>query len=70
MPETTYYAERRSGGTRLLSPDEVADVLAISPRGVRLLAERHELPAVKVGKLWRIHPADLATYIGRPEPTP
>jgi excisionase family DNA binding protein len=49
---------------RLLTPDEVAEVLAISPRGVLRLAERGELRAIRVGeRRLRVAPDDLRAYI-------
>lgn len=48
----------------LLSTEEVARRLGVDPVTVRRLAQRGELPAVRVGKQWRFdadripHPAE------------
>lgn len=47
---------------RLLDSDEAAEVLNTSPRHVRALTERGELPVVKVGRLNRYLPDDLLTF--------
>jgi excisionase family DNA binding protein len=46
-----------------MSIDEVAEVLAISPRGVYRLIGRGDLVAVKVGSCTRIEPQELRAYI-------
>jgi excisionase family DNA binding protein len=48
---------------RLLSIEDVADVLRISQRGVYRLIGRGELPTVKIGGLTRIEPQQLKSYI-------
>ena len=53
--------KKRQGGlvtdwTRLpitLTTREVANILRVSDRTVQLLADKGELPAVRVGKRWR-----------------
>lgn len=53
-------------GEPLLTPKQVAETLAISPRGVRRLAERGDIVAFRVGqKHLRIAPSDLAAYLER-----
>jgi excisionase family DNA binding protein len=47
----------------LLSVDEVAQVLAISARGVFRLMGRGDLVAVKVGSSTRVEPEELRRYI-------
>jgi excisionase family DNA binding protein len=42
-----------------LSVDECAALLAVDHKTIRRLIEREKLPALKVGRLWRINPADL-----------
>lgn len=44
---------------RLLSTDEVAELLAVSPKTVRRWIAEGELPAVKLQRLWRVRSADL-----------
>jgi excisionase family DNA binding protein len=61
---TQTYAETRM--PKLLSFEEVADVLGISPRSAYRLVERGHLAAVRVGlKRLRVDAAELAAYIDR-----
>jgi excisionase family DNA binding protein len=47
----------------LMSIDHVAEVLAISARGVYRLMNRGELLAIKVGGCTRVEPEELRRYI-------
>ncbi|MGH3261915.1 MAG: helix-turn-helix domain-containing protein [Trebonia sp.] len=47
----------------LLTVDQVADQLGTTPRHIRELRARRELPAVMVGRLVRFDPADIAAYV-------
>jgi excisionase family DNA binding protein len=49
---------------RLMSPIEVARVLAVSPATVRRLIRDGDLRAVRVGGQHRVRPAELAAYTG------
>ncbi len=42
-----------------LSPDEVAELLGLSLRTVMRRIDDGTIPAVKVGRLWRVQRADL-----------
>jgi excisionase family DNA binding protein len=55
---TSYAAERR-----VLTREQVANVLAVSPRTVARLVERGELPVVHVGRLARFRPADVEALL-------
>lgn len=48
---------------RLLRPDEAAEVLGVSLKTVRRRIETGALPAVRDGRLIRVHPNDLERYI-------
>lgn len=48
--------------TRLLTLDEVANALRVHRESVRRLILAGELPAFRVGHLWRIRESDLAAY--------
>jgi len=51
---------------RLLTRDEVAAQLCVSPRTVaRLALESGELPYVRIGRLARFRPADVEALIER-----
>lgn len=47
----------------LMSIDDVAEVLAISARGVYRLMNRGELVPIKVGGCTRVEPEELRRYI-------
>lgn len=47
----------------LLDVQEVAARLRINPRTVLRMADRGELPGVKVARRWRFHSSDLDTYL-------
>lgn len=47
----------------LLTPEEAAERIAVSPRTLRDWLRAGELRGVKVGKLWRVRPADLEAFI-------
>ncbi len=52
-------------GERLLSYEEVAEILGCTPRMVRKLIETRQLDHVKVGRLVRIESAAIERYIDR-----
>ena len=64
-PRTLYEAERPASLAPLLDYEDTAAILKSSPRSVRRRVELGEIPIVRVGRLVRIHPADLSAYIDR-----
>ena len=50
---------------KLLSVKEVSEILGCTDWLTRQLIYRGELVSTKVGRLERIHPADLARYLKR-----
>lgn len=48
---------------RLMTPEEVAERLAIKPKTVRNFLREGRIKAVKVGRLWRIRESDLLEYM-------
>lgn len=48
---------------KLLTPEEVASKLIVSPKTVRDWLREGTIKGVKVGKLWRIREADLESFI-------
>lgn len=48
---------------RLLSTDEVAEVLAVKPKTVRRWIADGELPAVKLHRQWRVRVDELERLI-------
>lgn len=48
---------------RLLTPEEAAERLAVSPKGVKNWLRQGLLRGLKVGRLWRISEGDLSAFI-------
>ena len=60
--------ETHDGPIRLLTLKETAELLKLSTRTVTGMAQRKELPAFKVGGLWRVNESDLSKWMqGRQE---
>lgn len=53
---------RRSSG-RLLTIEEAAERLGVTPRMIRRLTTSRRLPFVKVGRLVRFREADLVEFV-------
>lgn len=51
----------------LLTPEEVAARLRVTPAAVRKWCRSGALPASRAGKLWRIAESDLVVYLARRE---
>lgn len=51
--------------TGFLTPEEVAAALRVSPAVVLRLLRRGELPALRVGRAWRVDQEDLRRWIRR-----
>jgi len=49
--------------TRLLSIDQAADALGVTPRMIRRLTSSRQLPYVKVGRLVRIRDTDISRCV-------
>lgn len=52
-----------------LTPEEVSDLLQVSVYTVRRWIKQGELPAYKVGRLWRIDEADLSNWLNQQRPS-
>lgn len=46
----------------LLTSEEAADRFRVHPKTVIRMARNHDLPAVRIGKLWRFRESDLARW--------
>lgn len=54
---------------KILTADEVAVILRVLPKTVRVLLKDGKLPGVKVGRVWRIREEALKDYLaGRKNP--
>lgn len=56
--------------TLVYSPDEVAELLGLHVRTVRGYVRDGRLPAVRIGKQYRISEQDLRAFTGDTEPKP
>ena len=54
---------------KLLTVDEVAQILRVLPKTVRSLLKEGRLPGIKVGRVWRIPEKALRAYISRTDET-
>lgn len=50
---------------KFLTPDEVAAQLRVSAEAIRRLLRRRELPAIRVGRAWRIEEGEFQRWINR-----
>ena len=50
-------------GSNLYTPETVAEKLAVTTQSVRKWLRTKKLRGVKIGRLWRIRPVDLAAFI-------
>lgn len=48
---------------QLLTAEQAAAQLAIKPSAVYRLIRRGELPAIRIGRLVRVHPDDLSAWV-------
>lgn len=48
---------------RLLTPEEAAEILAVSPKSIREWLRKGKLKGVRAGRLWRIRERDLEAFI-------
>jgi len=46
------------------TPDEVAEILKVTPKVVRAWLRDGKLPGLRLGRLWRIRESDLESFIG------
>lgn len=50
---------------QLLTPEEAALQLGITPRTIREWLRNGKLPGVKLGRLWRVKETDLEAFIAQ-----
>ncbi|MCL6614075.1 MAG: helix-turn-helix domain-containing protein [Firmicutes bacterium] len=48
---------------RLLTPQEAAEILAVSPKSIREWLRQGKLKGVRAGRLWRIREHDLEAFL-------
>ena len=53
---------------RFVTPQEIAALLRVSPAAIRRLLQRGTLPAVRVGRAWRVEEAELQRWLRRHSP--
>lgn len=47
----------------LIDAKAAANILAVSPKTVKRMAERGEIPALRIGNRWRFRGSELDEYI-------
>mgnify|MGYP001262311710 CR=1 FL=1 len=50
---------------KFFTPDEVAALLRVSPDAIRRLLRRGALPAIRVGRAWRVEEGELQRWLRR-----
>ena len=48
---------------KMLTPDDIANYLAVTPQTVTNLIREGDLPGIKVGKQWRVDPDQFQRYL-------
>lgn len=48
---------------RLLTPEEAAEILAVSPKSIREWLRKGKLKGLRAGRLWRIREGDLEAFL-------
>jgi excisionase family DNA binding protein len=48
---------------KLLTPEQVAERLVVTPRVVKEWLRQGKLKGVKVGKMWRVYESDLEAFL-------
>lgn len=62
---TSSVSQPRPGRQSFLTPQEVSDLLRVSVYTVRRWIKEGDLPAYKVGRLWRIRKVDLDKWLSQ-----
>lgn len=52
-------------GDKMLSSFEAAAQLGVTPKTVKRMAQRGELPAQRIGTRWKFRAQDIAEYLER-----
>lgn len=63
MLETGGLGDDGNGMTLLLTPEQVADALAVSSSTIKRLLASEDLPSVKIGDARRVHRDDVERYV-------
>ena len=50
---------------KMLTPDDIANYLAVTPQTVTNLIRKGDLPGIKIGKQWRVDPDQFQRYLQR-----
>lgn len=62
------FLEAQDNGTAFLTIDEVLNYLKVKSRTIYRLIKAGELPAVRVGRQWRIRRSDLDAWLNAQRP--
>lgn len=54
---------------RLLTPEEAAAILSVSPKSIRAWLRSRKLKGVKAGRLWRVREEELHAFLFESETT-
>ena len=61
-PPTSHETQIKRIWEPLLTPIEAAELLRIHPKTVLSMARSHSIPAIRLGKHWRLRVCDLRSW--------
>ena len=67
-PSSARYDQRPSLADPLLDSIQASAILLIHPKTLQRMARRGQMPAVRVGKLWRFRRTDIDHWIAKQVP--
>jgi excisionase family DNA binding protein len=67
-PSSVRYDQRPAPAEPLLDSLQASAILLIHPKTLQRMARRGQMPAVRVGKLWRFRRTDIDHWIAKQVP--
>jgi excisionase family DNA binding protein len=67
-PSSAHYDQRVFLAEPLLDSIQASAILLIHPKTLQRMARRGQMPAVRVGKLWRFRRTDINNWIAKQVP--
>lgn len=62
--ENLGFSKLSINNSSLLKVEEVAEILRLKPATIRAMARRGDLPAIKLGRVWRFRKASILDLLG------
>lgn len=61
--ENLEFSKHSINKSSLLKVEEVAEILRLKPSTIRAMARRGDLPAIKLGRVWRFRKSSISELI-------